>query len=102
MMTTTVNRDPEPPERLYQTVIHNRVRTDVYGRHYVHSATEEGKFYLIQDGVCTCRGFEYRHHCSHLDLLIFLGLIHKDDVDFYRYEGVDLQSGEISDTIERN
>lgn len=71
----------------YLPVIHNRVRSDIYGNHYVRSASDPDKHYIVKDGVCNCKGFEYRQRCSHLDLLIFLDLIHPAEIDVYRWGG---------------
>lgn len=33
----------------------------------VPSQTEDGVFYIVTESSCTCKGFEYRQFCKHLD-----------------------------------
>lgn len=35
----------------------------------VSSKSEAGAYHVVKDGRCDCRGFAYRHRCSHLDAI---------------------------------
>lgn len=45
---------------------------------FVRSSTARGKFYMVAEGACSCKGFEYRHTCNHISHLLKEGFLVQD------------------------
>lgn len=55
-------------------------------RLFVRSKTNARRFYKIQDGVCSCRGYEFNHTCNHTQHLVKEGYLEIDVTDMsYRH-----------------
>lgn len=55
-------------------------------RFFVRSKSSPHRFYMIRDGICPCKGFQYNHTCNHTQHLVKEGYLRVDVTDMgYRH-----------------